>query len=398
MKKILLGTTALVGASFMATAAFAAPEVKVGGFVDFQVGVTSQDIDNFGPSPGGFGNVTNERGYGFTNDSEVIIKASDKLDNGLSWAVKIELEANADDGDTSTDNADEVTLTLSGSWGQLTFGNDDGPVDTMKIGAKTAVRDAGAGGTGGTFRRWTGWNTANSFLHDNDTDIADTGDAIKIIYITPRVAGFQGGISFSPTGTDSAQNRITDTANATIQDASLSSSVQENWIEAALSYDQTFDQVRVRLSGVYSHADAQNQTVSSTTFEDVRAWGVGAAVTFGGFTVSGGYADDGKSAMVKSFSNKNVSSYSLGIGYNMGAWDFGLSGYRAKAGAGSRSLGYTGDDKLDVISAGVTYEIGAGLTIYTEATWFDTKQAAHDRAANTSNNGVTLVSGIAVEF
>jgi len=395
MKKILLGTTALVGASFMATAAFAAPEVKVGGFMDFQVGITSQDIDNFGPSPGGFGNVTNDRGYGFTNDSEVIVKASDKLDNGLSWAVKIELEAGADD---SNDNADEVTLTLSGSWGQMWFGNDDGPVDTMKIGAKTAVRDAGTGGTGGNFRRWTGWNTASSFLHDNDTDIADSSDSIKIAYVTPRIAGFQAAVSFSPTGSDTAQNRVSDGATATLGDGTISTSAQENWIEAGLGYDQTFDQVRVRVSGVYSHADAQNSSLTTSGYEDVRAWGVGAAVTFGGFTVSGGYADDGKSATIKTFSNKDVSSYSLGIGYNMGAWDFGLSGYRAKAGAGARSLGYTGDDKLDVISAGVTYELGAGLTVYTEATWFDTKQAAANRAASTSNSGVTLVSGVAVEF
>ena len=46
----------------------------------------------------------------------------------------------------------------------------------------------------------------------------------------------------------------------------------------------------------------------------------------------------------------------------------------------------------------MTYEIGAGLTVYTEATWFDTKQAAANRAANTSNSGVALVSGIGVEF
>lgn len=400
MKKILLGTTALVGASFMATAAFAAPEIKVGGFLDFQVGVTSQDIDNFGPSPGGFASTTNERGYGFLNDAEVIIRASDKLDNGLAWAVKIELEAGADD---SNDNADEVTLTLSGSWGRFVFGNDDGPVDTMKIGGKTAVGDAGTGGIGGNFRRWVGWNTVNPSLHDNDMDVADSSDAIKIMYHTPRVAGFQGGVSFTPGSQDTSQDRFTDGATFSI-DTDLVNSAQENWIELGLGYDQTFDQVRVRVSGVYSHADAQN-TSTATGYEDVRAYGLGAAVTFGGFTVSAGYAHDGDSQQAKGKSNSDVSSWGVGLGYNMGAWDFGLSYYKAKAGANSRSYaatGLSGDDNLQVVSAGVTYELGAGLTVYTELTWFDTEASSSAAITTTqsvgNNSGVTLISGIQVEF
>ena len=401
MKKILLGTTALVGASFMATAAFAAPEIRVGGFLDFQVGATSQDIDNFGPSPGGFGSVTNERGYGFINDAELILRASDKLDNGLAWAVKIELEAGSDE---ANDNADETTLTLSGTWGRMVFGNDDGPVDTMKIGGKTAVGDAGTGGIGGNFRRWVGWNTVNPSLHDNDMDVADSSDAIKIMYHTPRIAGFQAGVSFSPNNSDTAQDRVSDGAIATLGDDTIATSVQENWVELGVGYDQTFDQVRVRVAAVYSHADAQNDS-TTIGFEDVRAYGIGAAVTFGGFTVSAGYANDGDSQQARGKSNSDVSSWGVGLGYNMGAWDFGLSYYKAKAGANSRSYaatGLSGDDELQVVSAGVTYELGAGLTVYTELTWFDTEASSSASITSTqtvgNNSGVTLISGIAVEF
>ena len=400
MKKLLLGTTALVGASFMATAAFAAPEIKLGGFMDFQVGMTSQDIDNFGPSPGGFANTPNDRGYGFINDSEIIIKVSDTLDNGLSWSVKIELEAGADD---SNDNADEVTLTLSGAWGSLFVGNDDGPTDTMKIGGKTAVKDAGTGGIGGNFRRFVGWNTVNAQLHDNDMDVTDSGDSTKIAYVTPRIAGLQAAVSFTPNSSDTSQDRFSDGASFSI-DEDLVTSAQENYFEMGLGYDQKFDQFRVRAAAVYSSATAQNQT-DSAGYSDVSAYGFGAAVGFGSFTVSAGYANDGKSNMSRTQTNNKVSSMGVGLGYNMGAWDFGLSYYEATAGANSRTYSasaLTGDDTLSVLSAGATYELGTGLTIYTEATWFDTKASSTATITQSqtegNNSGMTLISGISVEF
>jgi hypothetical protein len=138
MKKLLLGTTALVGASFMATAAMAKPEVRLGGFFNFQVGMATQDHEGFGPSPGGVSATNPERGYGFLTDNEIIVRVSDKLDSGLAWSLKIELEANTDDassggndGATDASTADEAVLTLSGAWGQVFFGSEDGPADTM---------------------------------------------------------------------------------------------------------------------------------------------------------------------------------------------------------------------------------------------------------------------------
>jgi len=54
MKKALLGTTAIVGASLLAAApASAKPEVNIGGALDFQVGWTSQDREGWSPTPGG---------------------------------------------------------------------------------------------------------------------------------------------------------------------------------------------------------------------------------------------------------------------------------------------------------------------------------------------------------
>lgn len=387
MKKLLLGTTALVGASFMATAAMAAPEVRVGGFFKLQVGVVSQDRDGFGPSPGGVSATNPTRGYGTLTDNEIIIKVSDKTDSGLAWAVKIELEANTDDGGdgfTDSSTADEAVLTLSGSWGQLFFGSEDGPTDTMKTGGKRVTNDAGAGGIGGDFRRWINWTTASTRVWSNAMDVRDTSDATKIAYITPRFAGFQAGVSFSPSRDEEGRYRDPDSAAAT---ANTPGSEQSFW-EGGINYDQKFDQVRLNVAAVGALADNENEAR-----RDTRSWGLGAVVGFGGFSVGAGYGTDGSRNLSKAATNGKTIGWDVAVGYNMGAWDFALGYYRSEAGR----INSTGEHVLQVATLGATYDLGAGLSTYAELVWFDVDSAANN-ATSFDNNGTAFITGIEVEF
>jgi len=374
MKKLLLGTTAIVGASFMASAAMAAPEVRVGGFYNFQVGITSQDIEGFGPSPGGVTTANPERGYGFLQDSEVIIRASDKLDNGLTWSAKIELEANSDEN--SNNSGDEVVLTLSGGFGQIFIGSEDGPVDTMKTGGKRAISDAGTGGIAGDFRAWLNWTTVTTRFWSNAADVRDTSDAVKIAYITPRLAGFQGGVSFSPDRDSEGRFRDVDNNNS---DSSA-------W-ELGLNYDQKFGDFRVRAAGVAYLAENDN-----TQREDYRAWHLGAVVGFAGFNVGAGYGTNGEGGLSKAATNGKVDGWDVAVGYNMGAWDFGLGYYESRA----EVVNATGENKLRALSAGVTYDMGNGLSVYTEGVWMETTSGSASKT--NENDSIALISGIGVQF
>jgi predicted porin len=382
MKKLLLGTTAIVGASFMATAAMAKPEVRVGGFFNFQVGMTTQDRQGFGPSPG-YPQTNPERGYGFVTDNEIIVRVSDKLDNGLAWAVKIELEANTDDGTNSTDTltdaatADEATLTLSGAWGQVFFGNDDGPADTMKTGAKRAVGDAGTGGIGGDFRGWVNWTTASTRYWSNADDPRDSSDATKIAYITPRFAGFQAGVSFSPDRDEEGRYRDPD-----------NNGTEQSFWEGGINYDQKFGEIRVNLSAVGTLADMENEQR-----EDTRSWAVGALVGFAGFNVGAGYGRTNARNLAKTATNGRTMGWDVGVGYNLGAWDFGIGYLRSEAGR----INSTGEHVIQVASAGVTYDMGSGLSVYIEGIWFDVDSAANN-ATSFDNDGLALITGIGVEF
>lgn len=380
MKKLLLGTTALVGASFMATAAMAAPEVRLGGFYNFQVGAVGQDRQGFGPSPGGVSATNPERGYGTLTDNEIIVRVSDTTDSGLKWSLKIELEANTDDGsDVATDasTADEAVLTLSGAWGQVFMGSEDGPADTMKTGGKRAVNNAGTGGSGGDFRRWVNWSTATTRVHSNAADTRDSSDATKVAYITPRFAGFQAGVSFSPDREEEGRYRDPDNNGS-----------EQNFWEGGINYDQKFDNFRLNVSLTGTHAENEN-----TLREDTRAWATGVMVGFGGLTAGAGYARNNPRNLAKTASNGVSSDWDVGVAYNMGAWDFGLSYYRSKAG----NVNSTGKHELSVAAAGVTYELGTGLTTYIEAVWFDVDSAANN-TTSFDNTGYALITGITVEF
>jgi predicted porin len=142
---------------------------------------------------------------------------------------------------------------------------------------------------------------------------------------------------------------------------------------------------------VASLADSEDDTV-----EDVRAWNVGVLVGFAGFTVGAGYGSDGDSGQARNQGNDTVKGWSVGAGYNLGAWDFGLSYYKSTAGANAgNGAGTAGKDTLDVAVAGVTYDFGNGLSTYIEGVWFSTDSNNDDTR---DNDGYSLITGIGVEF
>ena len=386
MKKLLLGTTALVGASFAATAAIAAPEVRVGGYLDFQAGFSSQDTDGFGPAPG-TPTVTTERGFGFLTDSEIIIRASDKLDNGLAWSVKIELEADADNANGSAnDNGDEVSLVFSGSWGQLTLGNEDGPVDAKNYIGDAQITGIGVSGARG-FRRWTDTRSFSNNLWVAGADPQNTSDATKVMYYTPTIAGFQFGVSYSADSNDNGRSRS--------EDGSVSSVGFENWWELGASYDvKVSNDFALGVTVAGSLADSEDDTV-----EDIRAWLVSAKAEFAGFTASIAYADDGKSGTDKALTNKDTSGYAAALKYTTGPYQVGVSYMHNKQGANAgtdASTSATADFTSDVFTLGAQYTLGAGLVVYAD-TWYFTSDSDGMKTSS-ENSGIGMLIGTRATF
>ena len=138
MKKLLLASTALVGAAMLAAPAMAGePSVKddfsvsISGNVTFGVLWWSQDVDN---TPG-------DRGYHFQSpSSEVTFQARGTSEMGLLYGFDIEIQTQPDD----TANADETWVFIDGgeAWGRIELGDQDDGGDRLFVSGQDAT-DAG---------------------------------------------------------------------------------------------------------------------------------------------------------------------------------------------------------------------------------------------------------------
>jgi outer membrane protein OmpU len=101
MKKLLIGTTALVAVGSIATGAQSADRIKmgVGGyFLGFFV-VGDQDLD------------AGLRNHDVQREGEIIFSGSTKLDNGITVGAQVQLEA-----ETCADQIDETFMYFSGGF------------------------------------------------------------------------------------------------------------------------------------------------------------------------------------------------------------------------------------------------------------------------------------------
>ena len=374
MNKLLLGTTAIIGASLlMAGAAYAAkPKVKVGGNLTFQIGGGTQDSEAVGTKN------KPHRGYAFRGDSEFNIKASGKTDAGMKWSAKIEVEADTNIGTS----IDESQLTFSGSWGRLVLGDEDGAEDLTHVG-KGAYSSAGDGGVDGDWVKFVDWNGVNGRMADGPKMALDTGDHTKITYFTPRVGGLQGGVSFTPdTGAD---------GNDLDQDNS--GDFENSW-GLGFNYKGKFDAVKVTVGAGAHIADAEDDFSSTTGvttgLEDARAWWVGAEIGSGAWSVGGGYSDsgDGGEKTSNTFDDDST-SWHAGVGYKQGAVILGVSYLHAEVETSG------GDDEGDVVAVSGTYILGGGAKVFADLFWFDTDDASD---STRDNEGYGFLVGAGVKF
>ncbi|MFC7693844.1 porin [Paeniroseomonas aquatica] len=185
MRKILLGTTAVVGAALLAPAvavAQEAPTVRIGGFFRAYYGNTQQSGRNStqhgtchpgSPATVGStlptgvasgtgnlpldstGNVARLSKNDFSTDAEVHVFVNGKTANGLSYGAVIEIAFNQQEGRNvvqqratagkTTASIDEYyAFVASPRFGQIRFGDEDGPVGGLMNSG--VVTNFGSGG------------------------------------------------------------------------------------------------------------------------------------------------------------------------------------------------------------------------------------------------------------
>jgi hypothetical protein len=355
--------------------------------------------------------------YFGVDEAELQLNVSGTADNGLSYGFKIEINA------LTTDNtvADEVRLQLSGGWGTLQMGDEDGAEDIMNYGGENLMGATGgfdgdqddylivATTKGGPVGDFTGYeistNDTNTKVFDLSTTngnemnmraasyptiAGDTSDHTKISYFSPRFSGFQVGASITPTsGMDGDEFKA---------DSSF-----ENHIGLGANYDNSFGDLRIRASAVYSHASNADDE-----FEDISAWSVGGILGWGPFSLGANYTDNGDSGQPLVWDNIDSvtitapieSSYwNVGAGFETGPL-YLSAGYFVSTKEISMPL--LDDSTYEHIALTADYTVAPGLGVYAEINMISEEMIGgnllNDTSTGLSNDTTSLVLGANISF
>jgi outer membrane protein OmpU len=384
MKKLLLGSTALVVGGVMAAPAMAADPIKmgVGGYYTFYAiagGIDSSYANN--------GSSAQYKGLNFQQEGEIHFIGQTKLDNGTSVGLTVELEAWNPSSATAQAQIDEAFLFAFGDWGRIEFGARDPATYRMYYGTPSALIGFGAVQHNTNFA-WANQNVINNnkawFHATATTNAAQFQDAQGINYFTPRFQGLQIGVGYRPKVNISPQggalagyavgpgggagicgyNNATTAPNCPTNDYSY-----QDLFDIGANYLNKFGDFTVALYGAFMYssfvpgfspfAGAANMATGANA-TSWKQWVVGAQFGFAGFTVGGalGWDNGGMGANYYTGQDNATRFYTAGIMYETGPWQlsFNWVGSYNNNGNGSQQCG-----SIAVGSVTCTTTLGTGV-------------------------------------
>jgi outer membrane protein OmpU len=355
MKKVLLGTTALLGAGLVASPAFAADGIKlgVGGFFKTAYMVNFDD-----DSEGERGNERNTDGV--FSDAEIHFTGSTVLDNGLEVGARVELEGEDNSVGDGADQIDEAWIYFSGGFGELRMGSDD---DAL---ANACIVPPGGTGNFSAFspNQW-GANTLTS--NSICTGVDDRGDAQKLIYISPNFAGFQFTGSYTPNGGD---ERHGDGVGPHLGMPVNADDESRHNVSGYLSYAYEGEGWGLT-AGAGASFEGQVEQAPGPDRDEQDFYQAGLNITFGNFGV-GGVFEYYNDLLDQGATDLDRWVAGLGAAYTLDAWTFGAQ-YSHLDQESNNAAGADEFQQDRVVLTG-NYMLGPGINLDGELgyTWIDT--------------------------
>jgi len=375
LKKFLYSTTALAVAGALtfgsdANAAAKPIVMGLGGFMNAEFGwADNQTSFENGVADGTL--TSNKRStFNTVQDSEIYFTGSSELDNGVTVSITVQLEA--DQAANAGSHIDESYMKLTGGFGDIRLGSTTGSNSVLKHVAPGVGPHPRLGGADNYISV-----PAAATRASNSTDASSSGDANKIVYISPVAGGLRIGVSFTPSN-DSVNPSPVTGGNA---------AVDSEVFEAALSFETEVGTSSVKADVGFEHRDNATQALRGGI-----NLGVG-GVTLGGSILVRNDQDNARKSTATSLKGH---AYDLGATYAMGAYTFGITrafGSQVDATA----AGQTADDEQSKWSAGVSYALDTGVTL--TASHHYAKYTDGAVGADTDNNkGHALIGQINVSF
>lgn len=273
-------------------------------------------------------------------ETEIHFTGETTLDSGLTVGVHVESNVDRDDSFDS----EEAYMYLSGGWGRVNFGEEDGAAYLLQVAAPNADSNIDGLRQYITTYNSTGTGGAADFRLDYDHVAPGTGGNYynKLTYMTPVFNGFQAGVSYIPTMTN-------DGNGLTAVDADNTPGDFEDGYELAARYEGAFEGVGVAFGAGWGRYDREANAAGQ---DDQTTWNAGLDLDFAGFGLGFAYLDTDQGL---SGSNDQTTMV-VGADYQMGAYKLGASYLNQEtetAGA---------DSDIDRWTVGASYSYGPGMS------------------------------------
>jgi len=345
MKKLLLGSTALVVGGLMAAPAMAADPIKigVGGYYTFYAvagGISSTYATN--------GSFQSYNSVFFQQEGEIHFIGQTKLDNGTTVGVNVELEGWNPSSATANAQIDEAFLFAFGDWGRVEFGSRDAAAYRMYYGAPSALIGYGAIQHNHNIVNNIVSASNKAYFHTTSaTNTAAWQDVNRINVFTPRFQGFQLGVGYAPKVNTGAGSSFGTTglasgpgggagqcgyANATnVSSCPNNDYAWTNAFDVSANYLNKFGDVTVAAYGSWAYAafnpgyqglaTAASQITGSNLANWVM-WTAGLQFGYKGITLGGsiGYDNGGMGANYYTNQDNATRFAAAGIMYETGPW------------------------------------------------------------------------------
>jgi predicted porin len=344
MKKVLLGTSALLGVGLLAGTAQASDGVKLslGGYITNQFGAAFDDDSN-----GELGDNINAVGVG--TDAEIYFLGSVTLDNGITVGARFDLEGGDEDGD----QIDQAYAYFKGGFGDIRIGSQAGAAGNMYM------LPPGSTANFGPYSPNTTGSAVSPGLFDPEGAIANQDKSQKLVYYSPNWGGFSFGVSYTPDDNEKDYNGGDNADGSFRATATDGNNNSQNNFGVGVHYDLEGDGWGLSMGGAaYFEGDIQEKADGD---DEAQGYNAGINATFGGLTigVAGTYFNDAQGK------GNDAWGVATGLSYNVDAWTVG-AGY-----AYSEQEGFlfgdalTGGDDITVQRAGVTgsYAMGPGIDL-----------------------------------
>jgi hypothetical protein len=404
VRKVLFGTTALVGAVMLAGAASAQTAGPKAPFTAILDGEVNANFGILSGTQNSGANGGHQRDFGEESNAWMRFFFEGKADNGLTygWYVRI-LGTSSSIAQDGFSNDRESMYFRHPAWGTVEIGNGTAsgkqgfPFVTADWGPPTSSQSylGPDGKLEGEFLRNTdtrAYNLFNSFIKVGSDNGFPSGRAEHIWYGTPQWNGFSLNMDYTPDGaTRNEENFVTSTQSGTPSATqSLSEGNFQNVASLNVQYKGTVGPVAVAGGFQYAHGQSKNlftTTGSTQAFHDINSYEFGGAANYAGFQFSLEATEYGDSGRPKNaVGNINDTwGWSTGLEYFTGPWVIG-GYYWFERGAGSYQLagaapivtagGITttpsnGAVEMNNYAVGVGYTVAPGLKLYTEAFFYD---------------------------